>query len=132
LIFLAASSPAADWKTYQQTFISGDGRVLIFSAFHQPFGRPGLWHASALMNGDRPAFERIFRWTTENLQAAVMRSSPGPGRAGERRLKRHRLQQTQATATSSSPLLESGEPLGHPPFRELPSESSATFEVTWR
>jgi endoglucanase len=69
LVFFVMSSSAADWKTYQQTFISADGRVVDFlqnSISHSEGQGYGL--ILALMNDDRAAFDRIFRWTTDNLQ----------------------------------------------------------------
>jgi len=69
LVFSAMSSSAADWKSYQQTFVSADGRVVDFfqgSISHSEGQGYGL--LLALMNGDRAAFDRIFRWTTDNLQ----------------------------------------------------------------
>jgi endoglucanase len=69
LLSCAAAASAADWKTYQQTFVSADGRVVDFfqnSISHSEGQGYGL--LLALMNGDRAAFDRIFRWTADNLQ----------------------------------------------------------------
>lgn len=63
------SAQAADWAAYQQAFIAADGRVrdpLQDSISHSEGQGYGLLLAE--MHADRPAFDRIFKWTTDNLQ----------------------------------------------------------------
>jgi len=104
LVFGAMSSSAADWKSYQQTFVSADGRVVDFfqgSISHSEGQGYGL--LLALMNGDRAAFDRIFRWTTDNLQVRrdalfAWSWASGPTAAGA-----SSTTTTRATATFSSP-----------------------------
>ncbi len=72
LLGLAAGRPAAqatDWAAYQRTFIATDGRVRdpnqnsISHSEGQGYGLLLAW-----MNDDRPAFDRVLRWTADNLQ----------------------------------------------------------------
>ena len=121
LVFLAVSSPAADWKTYQQTFVSGDGRVVDFfqhSISHSEGQGYGL--LLALMNGDRPAFERIFRWTTENLQ--VRRDALFAWSWGERANGGWNVidynNASDGDILIAFALLKAADRWGHPPFRE--------------
>lgn len=121
LVLLAASSPAADWKTYQQTFITGDGRVVDFfqhSISHSEGQGYGL--LLALMNGDRPAFERIFRWTTENLQ--VRRDALFAWSWGERANGGWNVidynNASDGDILIAFALLKAADRWGHPPFRE--------------
>jgi endoglucanase len=68
LAFFSASAGAADWKTYQQTFVSADGRVMdLFQNSISHSEGQGYGLLLAVMNGDRNAFERIYKWTTDNL-----------------------------------------------------------------
>jgi endoglucanase len=63
------SAQAMDWASYQRTFVADDGRVrdpsqnLISHSEGQGYGLLLAW-----MNDDRPAFDRILRWTADNLQ----------------------------------------------------------------
>jgi endoglucanase len=60
---------AADWAAYQQAFVAGDGRVRDpsqNSISHSEGQGYGL--LLAVMNDDRTAFDRILKWTTDNLQ----------------------------------------------------------------
>lgn len=60
---------AVDWPAYQRAFIAADGRVrdpLQNAASHSEGQGYGLLLAE--MNADRPAFDRILKWTTDNLQ----------------------------------------------------------------
>jgi endoglucanase len=66
---LGGSAAAMDWTSYQQVFVASDGRVLDpsqNSISHSEGQGYGL--LLALMNEDRPAFERILKWTMDNLQ----------------------------------------------------------------
>ncbi len=59
----------ADWGRFLERFVSGDGRVIDpgqQDASHSEGQGYGLW--LALLHGDRPAFDRILRWTVDNLQ----------------------------------------------------------------
>ncbi|MFO7708782.1 MAG: glycosyl hydrolase family 8 [Desulfobacterales bacterium] len=71
LLALLGASPAAaqDWPAFKQAFVSGDGRVIDrfnHSVSHSEGQGYGL--LLALFHEDRPAFERLWRWTTANLQ----------------------------------------------------------------
>ncbi len=121
LVFLATSCPAADWKTYQQTFISGDGRVVDFfqhSSSHSEGQGYGL--LLALMNSDRPAFERILRWTTENLQ--VRRDALFAWSWGERPNGGWNVIDYNTASDGdiliAFALLRAADRWGHPPFRD--------------
>ncbi len=121
LVFLAVSCPAADWKTYQQTFISGDGRVVDFfqHAISHSEGQ-GYGLLLALMNGDRPAFERILRWTTENLQ--VRRDALFAWSWGERPNGGWNVidynNASDGDILIAFALLKASDRWGHPPFRD--------------
>jgi endoglucanase len=68
-LLVGLPADTADWAAYQRTFIAADGRVRDPSqnaASHSEGQGYGL--LLAWMNDDRPAFDRIFRWTTDNLQ----------------------------------------------------------------
>jgi endo-1,4-beta-D-glucanase Y len=121
MVFLATSCPAADWKTYQQTFISGDGRVVDFfqhSSSHSEGQGYGL--LLALMNSDRPAFERILRWTTENLQ--VRRDALFAWSWGERPNGGWNVIDYNTASDGdiliAFALLRAADRWGHPPFRD--------------
>ena len=121
LVLLAASSPAADWKTYQKTFVSADGRVADFfqnSISHSEGQGYGL--LLALMNGDRPAFERIFKWTTENLQVrrdALFAWSWGKRANGNWNVIDYN-NASDGDILIAFALLKAANRWGHPPFRE--------------
>ena len=66
---LGGSAAATDWTMYQQAFVAPDGRVMDpsqNSISHSEGQGYGLM--LALMNDDRPAFDRILKWTVDNLQ----------------------------------------------------------------
>ena len=66
---LGGSAAATDWTMYQQAFVAPDGRVMDpsqNSISHSEGQGYGL--LLALMNDDRPAFDRILKWTVDNLQ----------------------------------------------------------------
>jgi endoglucanase len=71
LLAAAWSGPAAatDWSAYQQAFVAVDGRVMDPSqnAISHSEGQ-GYGLLLALMKDDRPAFDRILKWTVDNLQ----------------------------------------------------------------
>lgn len=63
--------PAAgqDWQAFKQAFVSDDGRVM--DRFHDSISHSegqGYGLMLALAHEDRPAFERLWKWTNENLQ----------------------------------------------------------------
>jgi endoglucanase len=69
LMAVGGSAGSADWTTYQQAFVAPDGRVRDpnqNSISHSEGQGYGL--LLALMNDDRPAFDRILKWTVDNLQ----------------------------------------------------------------
>ncbi len=117
----AMSSPAADWKSYQETFISGDGRVVDFfqgSISHSEGQGYGL--LLALMNGDRAAFDRIYRWTADNLQ--VRRDSLFAWSWGRRPNGGWNVidynNASDGDILIAFALLKAADRWGHPPFRE--------------
>ena len=60
---------ASDWPAYQRAFVAADGRVRDpkqNAASHSEGQGYGL--LLAWMHADRPAFDRILKWTTDNLQ----------------------------------------------------------------
>lgn len=60
---------SADWARFRERFVSSDGRVIDpgqQDASHSEGQGYGLW--LALIHGDRLAFDRILRWTIDNLQ----------------------------------------------------------------
>jgi endoglucanase len=122
LVFLAVSSPAADWKTYQETFISGDGRVVDYfqnSISHSEGQGYGL--LLSLMNGDRPAFDRIFKWTIENLQVrrdALFAWSWGKRLNGGWNVIDYN-NASDGDILIAFALLKAADRWGHPPFREV-------------
>jgi endoglucanase len=57
------------WEDYQKKFIAADGRVIDFfqgSMSHSEGQGYGL--LLALMNGDRDTFDRVMKWSVDNLQ----------------------------------------------------------------
>jgi len=121
LVLFATSGPAADWKTYQQTFVSADGRVVDFfqnSISHSEGQGYGL--LLAVMNGDRTAFERIFKWTSDNLQ--VRRDSLFAWSWGRRPNGGWNVidynNASDGDILIAYALLKAADRWGHPPFRE--------------
>jgi endoglucanase len=121
LALFATPGPAADWKSYQETFISGDGRVVDFfqdSISHSEGQGYGL--LLALMNGDRAAFERIHRWTADNLQVrrdALFAWSWGRRPNGGWNVIDYN-NASDGDILIAFALLKAAERWGHPPFRE--------------
>jgi endoglucanase len=71
LMMMTVGGPAAamDWSTYQEAFVAADGRVMDPSQnFISHSEGQGYGLLLALMNDDRPAFDRILKWTVDNLQ----------------------------------------------------------------
>lgn len=81
--FQPSPSVEQDWQRYKERFVSVDGRVI-------DTGNGGISHSEgqgfglllAVNNGDRDAFERIWRWTRLNLQVRedrlfIWRRRPG-------------------------------------------------------
>jgi endoglucanase len=69
LLSFAPVAAGADWSSYKQGFVSGDGRVMDLyqdSISHSEGQGYGL--LLSLMNGDRPSFDLIHKWTVDNLQ----------------------------------------------------------------
>jgi endoglucanase len=69
LTAVAGASAAADWKTFKQAFVSGDGRIVDYfqnSMSHSEGQGYGLLLAA--LNKDREAFDRILQWTHDNLR----------------------------------------------------------------
>ena len=121
LVFFGMPSSAADWKTYQQSFVSADGRVVDFfqnSISHSEGQGYGL--LLAMMNGDRAAFDRIFRWTTDNLQVrrdALFAWSWGRRPNGEWSIIDYN-NASDGDILIAFALLKAADRWGHPPFRE--------------
>ncbi|MGE5255993.1 MAG: glycosyl hydrolase family 8 [Hyphomicrobiales bacterium] len=112
---------AMDWKAYQQAFVSGDGRVVDFfqnSISHSEGQGYGL--LLALMNGDRPAFERMVKWTTDNLQVrrdALFAWSWGQRPNGEWNVIDYN-NASDGDILIAFALLKAADRWGHPPFGE--------------
>lgn len=66
---LAAPSEAEEWKYFQDHFISGDGRVIdpIQNGMSHSEGQ-GYGMLLAVHFQDRPLFDKLLQWTTNNLQ----------------------------------------------------------------
>ena len=121
LALFVLAAPAADWKTYQQTFVSADGRVTDFiqnSISHSEGQGYGL--LLALMNDDRSAFERIYKWATDNLQVrrdALYAWSWGRRTNGEWNVIDYN-NASDGDILIAFALLKAADRWGHPPFRE--------------
>jgi len=121
LVLCVMPSAAADWETYQQTFISADGRVVDFSqnSISHSEGQ-GYGLLLALMNGDRAAFDRIFKWTTDNLQ--VRRDALFAWSWGQRPNSAWNVidynNASDGDILIAFALLKAADRWGHPPFRE--------------
>lgn len=68
---VAACRPWSAWETYKQQFISADGRVIDPASPRRHTTSEGQAYALffALVGNDRPAFDRVLRWTEDNLAA---------------------------------------------------------------
>lgn len=66
-----ASSAWPLWQTYQTHFIQPDGRVLDASTPQRHSSSEGQSYSMffALVANDRPTFDRLWRWTQDNLAA---------------------------------------------------------------
>jgi endoglucanase len=121
LLSFSWAASAMDWKTYQQAFVSGDGRVVDFfqnSISHSEGQGYGL--LLALMNGDRAAFERMFKWTTDNLQVrrdALFAWSWGQRPNGEWNVIDYN-NASDGDILVAFALLKAADRWGHSPFRE--------------
>jgi endoglucanase len=121
LLFFSWAASAMDWKTYQQAFVSGDGRVVDFfqnSISHSEGQGYGL--LLSLMNNDRDAFERMFKWTTDNLQVrrdALFAWSWGLRPNGDWNVIDYN-NASDGDILIAFALLKAADRWGHPPFRE--------------
>jgi endoglucanase len=117
----ACAASAADWKAYRQAFISNDGRVVDYfqnSISHSEGQGYGL--LLALMSGDRDAFERMFKWTTDNLQVrrdALFAWSWGQRPNGSWNVIDYN-NASDGDILIAFALLKAAERWSHPPFRE--------------
>lgn len=72
---LAQACPPADWplwSDFQRRFVQADGRVIDHSVAQRPSTSEGQSYAMffALVANDRAVFERVWRWSIDNLAAA--------------------------------------------------------------
>lgn len=118
---LAPPALAADWGRFQERFLSRDGRVIDpgqEDASHSEGQGYGLW--LALLHGDRPAFDRILRWTVDNLQVrkdALFAWSWGRRPNGAWNVIDYN-NATDGDLLIASALLRAAEDWKHPPYRE--------------
>jgi endoglucanase len=64
------------WEVFKRQFVSGDGRVIDPSSPRQHTTSEGQAYGLffALVANDRPAFDRLLRWTEDNLAAGDLAS----------------------------------------------------------
>lgn len=73
-LLLALAAPAAvadaDWTTFKDAFVAGDGRVIDTGQGRISHSEgQGFAMLLAVHHGDRAAFERLWQWTERNLLA---------------------------------------------------------------
>jgi endoglucanase len=121
LVSLPAAGMAADWSTYKQSFISGDGRVMdLFQNSISHSEGQGYGLLLALMNDDRPAFETLWKWTTENLQVrrdALFAWSWGKRANGDWNIIDYN-NASDGDILIALALLKAAERWNHPPYRQ--------------
>lgn len=125
LCFLAllGTGPAAaqDWQAFKQAFVSEDGRII--DRFHDSMSHSegqGYGLMLALTHGDRPAFERLWRWTSQNLQVrrdALFAWSWGKRPNGEWAVIDYN-NASDGDILIALALLEAAARWNHPPYRE--------------
>ncbi len=68
VLALAGAAAAGSWDRYRERFVAADGRVIDqeqAQTSHSEGQAYGL--LLALAHGDRPTFDRVWRWTRDNL-----------------------------------------------------------------
>jgi endoglucanase len=118
-----AATPAAaqDWPAFKRTFVSDDGRVM--DLFHDATSHSegqGYGLLLALFHEDRPAFDRLWKWTSENLQIrrdALFAWSWGKRPNGEWAIIDYN-NASDGDILIALALLEAATRWNHPPFRE--------------
>lgn len=69
LLFAAPSPEVSEWKYFEEHFISGDGRVI--DPFQNDISHSegqGYSMLLAVQYQDKPLFDKLLQWTTNNLQ----------------------------------------------------------------
>lgn len=118
-----AATPAAaqDWPAFKRTFVSEDGRVM--DLFHDSTSHSegqGYGLLLALFHEDRPAFDRLWKWTSENLQIrrdALFAWSWGKRPNGEWAIIDYN-NASDGDILIALALLEAAARWNHPPFKE--------------
>jgi len=115
------STEAADWAAYQRAFVAADGRVRDpkqNAASHSEGQGYGL--LLAWMHDDRPAFDRILKWTVDNLQVrrdALLAWSWGRRPNGAWNVIDYN-NASDGDILVAYALLKAGKRWDHPPYRE--------------
>ncbi len=122
-LILSATAPggAEDWAAYQKAFISDDGRVIdhVQNAISHSEGQ-GYGLLLALIHDDRPGFDRILKWTRDNLQVrrdALFAWSFGRRPNGVWSIIDYNNASDGDTLIAFA-LLKAAERWSHPPYRE--------------
>lgn len=121
LVCWPADGKAVDWSTYKQSFISADGRVMdLFQNSISHSEGQGYGLLLALMNDDRPTFDNLLKWTTENLQVrrdALFAWSWGQRANGDWNIIDYN-NASDGDILIALALLKAEERWNHPPYRE--------------
>jgi endoglucanase len=115
------SADPVDWAVYQRAFVAADGRVRDpkqNAASHSEGQGYGL--LLAWMHDDRPAFDRILKWTVDNLQVrrdALLAWSWGRRPNGAWNVIDYN-NASDGDILVAYALLKADRRWGHPPYRE--------------
>jgi len=121
LILFPVTASATDWVAYTQRFVSSDGRVIDFfqnTTSHSEGQGYGL--LLAVMNDDRATFDRILKWTVDNLQVrrdALFSWSWGKRPNGDWSVIDYN-NASDGDILIALALLEAASQWNHPPYRE--------------
>jgi endoglucanase len=125
---LPPATPAADWEHYRAAFITPDGRVT------DPFQNDGSHSEGqgyglllAVAHGDRATFERLLRWTFDNLgvrRDALFAWSWGRRPNGDWNIVDYN-NASDGDALIALALARAAERWRHPPYREAAARIAA-------
>ncbi len=121
IVSAAAPGGAEEWAAYQKAFVSADGRVI--DHFQNDISHSegqGYGLLLALIHGDRPGFDRILKWTFDNLQVrrdALFAWSFGRRTNGAWSIIDYN-NASDGDALIAFALLKAAERWNHPPYRE--------------